>query len=124
VRFLVDMNLSAGVAAALRAAGHEAVHLRELGLEALDDLGIFARAAAERRVVVTFDLDFADILAASSGRSVSVILLRLRAMTTANVVRRLPDVLRRTAADLESGAIVIVEEARLRIRRLPIGSEE
>ena len=124
MRFLVDMNLSEGVAAWLRESGHDAVHLRELGLEALDDPAVFARAAEEARVIVTFDLDFSDILAAAAGRSVSVILFRLRGMLTRNVLRRLPDVLGRTAADLEHGAIVIVEDARLRIRRLPIGTEK
>ena len=46
---------------ALRAAAHDAVHLREQGPIRLPDPDIVAKAAQEQRVVLTFDLDFGDI---------------------------------------------------------------
>jgi predicted nuclease of predicted toxin-antitoxin system len=61
----------------LRAAGHDVRHLREEGLHRLPDGDILAKAATERRVVLTFDLDFGDILALSEQRVVSVVLFRL-----------------------------------------------
>ena len=51
MRFLVDMNLATEVAAWLRSQGHEAVHLRELGLQELGDAAVRAKAMAEKRVV-------------------------------------------------------------------------
>ena len=51
MRFLVDMNLATEVAAWLRSQGHEAVHLRELGLQELGDAAVLAKAMAEKRVV-------------------------------------------------------------------------
>jgi predicted nuclease of predicted toxin-antitoxin system len=135
MRLLVDMNLATDVAVSLRAQGHDAVHLRELGLQELGDEAVLARAVADKRVVVTFDVDFADIAASAGQARAAVILLRLRSARTTRILDRLRDVLASTAQALESGAIVIVDAPlradlggstrsqarRLRIRRLPIG---
>jgi len=121
MRFLLDMNLSTEVAVWLRAQGHDAVHLRELGLQTLGDEAVLAKAVAEQRAILTFDLDFADIIAAAGAARVGVILFRLRSAQSARIVARLPAVLAVAGRALENGAVVIVEEARLRIRHLPIG---
>jgi predicted nuclease of predicted toxin-antitoxin system len=57
------MGVSLTTVAALRSANHDAVHLRDLGLIRLPDADIVAKALAEGRIVLTFDLDFGDILA-------------------------------------------------------------
>src|ERR1051325_9222577 len=51
--------------ASLREAGHDSVHLRDEGLMRMEDAGILDKARSEGRVVLTFDLDFGDLLAAS-----------------------------------------------------------
>ena len=122
MRFLVDMNLATEVAVWLRGQGRDAVHLRELGLQELGDAAVLAKAVAEKRVVLTFDLDFADISAAAAGVRAGVVLFRLRSAQTERMIDRLRTVLASAAAQaLEKGAVVIVEPTRLRIRRLPIG---
>jgi predicted nuclease of predicted toxin-antitoxin system len=120
VKFLADMGVSRSTAERLRALGHEADHLREIGLQRLPDAEILDRVRRERRVVLTFDLDFADLLAASGEVLPSVILFRLRNQTPASVTPRLLEVVGRCAPDLEAGAIITVEESRYRVRRLPI----
>ena|SRR2546423_10802514 len=122
MHFLGDMGVSGGVIDWLRSAGHDAVHLREQGLHRLPDEGVFDKAFSEHRIFLTFDLDFGEILALSRGRIVSVILFRLRNTTTPFVIQRLTSVLPRTRAALETGAIVVVEDGRHRVRRLPLGS--
>ncbi len=121
MRFLVDMNIATDVAVWLRGQGHDAVHLREVGLQELRDEAVLAKAVAEKRVVLTFDLDFADLAAAAGDARAAVILMRLRSAQTTRILDRLRDILASTAQALETGAIVIVEEKRARIRRLPIG---
>jgi predicted nuclease of predicted toxin-antitoxin system len=119
VRFLVDMNISLEVAAELRRQGHDAVHLRDEGLGRLDDAAVFRKAAAERRVVVTFDLDFGEVMAFARERGPGVILLRLRSVGAAAMFARLTDAIARAADALEEGAIVVVEDRRIRTRRFP-----
>jgi len=89
VRFLADMGVSITTVHALRAAGHDAVHLRDEGLIRLPDPDIAAKAVQERRIVLTFDLDFGDILAAARTETPSVIIFRLRNQTPAAVNPRL-----------------------------------
>jgi predicted nuclease of predicted toxin-antitoxin system len=123
VKFLADMGVSSTTVDALRNAGYDATHLRDEGLITLPDSEILAKANREGRIVLTFDLDFGDLLAASKGSSPSVILFRLRNQTPPAVTPRLFSVLGARAAELKQGAIVIVEEDGYRLRRLPISSE-
>jgi predicted nuclease of predicted toxin-antitoxin system len=120
VRFLVDANLSPRVAEWLRNRGDDAVHVFDAGLNQFGDRQILEEAANSQRILLTADLDFGEILARSAGR-VSVVILRLRSTATANVTRRLEVALAHAASALEDGAVVIVGEATLRLRRLPVG---
>ena len=72
----------------LRARGDDVVHLREQGLHRMPNGEIFQKATAERRVILTFDLDFGDIVASSGGASTSVVVFRLRDARTESVIAR------------------------------------
>lgn len=120
MRFLADMGVSITTVAALRSADHDAVHLREEGLIRLPDLEIAEKAAREDRIVLTFDLDFGDILAAARKKTPSVIIFRLRNQTPRAVNPRLFRVIGDCEAELATGAIIIVEDVGYRVRRLPI----
>jgi predicted nuclease of predicted toxin-antitoxin system len=122
MRLLLDMNMSPKVAEQLRTEGHDAVHLRDLGLGRLPDHDVFALAKTEQRLVVTFDLDFGEIVAQGAGTG--VVLLRLRSVRTAHVQRRVSIALNEGAAALRAGAVVLVEDARIRVRTWPIPQED
>jgi predicted nuclease of predicted toxin-antitoxin system len=89
VRFLADMGVSQGVVEWLRSAGHDAIHLRDEELHRLPNGDIFQKGFVEHRAVLTFDLDFGEIVAASEGRVVSVVLFRLHNTRTGHVIERL-----------------------------------
>jgi predicted nuclease of predicted toxin-antitoxin system len=123
MRFLADMGVGLRVVQHLRAAGHDALHLAEQRLQRLPDRNIFAKARLEERIVLTFDLDFADIAAAAGTALPSVVLFRLSNTRTDSVIERLTIALNSAGPMLLSGAIVAVEDRRIRIRSLPIVRE-
>ena len=122
MKFLIDNALSPTLAALLQQAGHDAIHVRSIGLQHADDNVIFERAAAERRILVSADADFGTLLVVHSSRQPSVIQFRGEGS-------RKPDALARTLLAnlpqlvdaLENGSIVTFEPARVRVRLLPIG---
>src|SRR5438046_10560261 len=93
MRLLLDMNLPPSVANWLRSEGHDALHVRDLGLSGAPDSEIFARAAADGRIVVTFDLDFGEVAGLVRGAGAGAILLRLRLTTRRHLQERLRAVL-------------------------------
>ncbi len=120
MKFLADAGISPSTTSFLNAAGHDAVHVRELGLQRASDAAIIQRAREEGRIVLTFDLDFGEILALGVADSPSVVIFRLTDETSAAVNRRLDVVLSERGADLEHGALILIEDSRYRMRRLPI----
>ena len=82
---------------------------------------IFHKAISEERVIVTFDLDFGEIVTLSQREKASVLLFRLHNTRTSHLIKRLATVLADTTQALEEGAVVVVEESRHRIRYLPLG---
>lgn len=121
MRFLVDASMSPVVVQELREAGHEAVHVGEvLQLNAPDDV-ILDHAAEVARIVVAADTDFGDLLASTQASGPSVVLFRRQTgrRPTEQAAILLAN-LNEVEADLAAGAIVVIEENRVRVRLLPI----
>ena len=105
---------------ALIAEGYNAVHISEAGLFRMKDSEILKKALQEERIVLTFDLDFADLLAAAGAVLPSTVIFRLKKTVPGFVSARLLSVLSDCQDELESGALVTVEDGRYRLRHLPI----
>ena len=76
MRLLVDMNLSPTWIAALSNAGFQAVHWSTVGRTDASDVEFMNFAAENGHVVLTHDLDFGAILAATHGKKPSVVQIR------------------------------------------------
>ena len=120
MKFLADMGISPKTVDFLQNLGHQAVHLHQEGLDRLSDAEILEKARLNGSILLTHDLDFGDLLAASEANLPSVIIFRLRNMRPERVNLHLRGILAQHAQDLEHGVIVTIAEGGIRIRHLPI----
>ena len=120
MRFLADAGISPKTVDFLKQLGHDATHVRTLGLRRAPDARIVDWARTDGSIVLSFDLDFGDILALGVMDKPSAIIFRLADELADSVNARLSTVLTERSADLESGALILVEDTRYRVRKLPI----
>jgi predicted nuclease of predicted toxin-antitoxin system len=120
MKFLADMGISQSTVKWLRQQGYDTIHIRDLNMHRAADDTIIEIASKDKRIVLTCDLDFGDIMAVSRKKTPSIILFRLENSTPAHLNERLTQVLSDSYIPLKEGAIIIVEETRHRVRLLPI----
>ena len=120
MKFLADMGVSMTVVQALREQNYDVIHLREQRLQRLPDPTILIKAKQETRIILTFDLDFSELLAISRENLPSVIIFRLQKTIPNFVADRLLKSLPLYKENLIQGAILIIEDSRYRLRHLPI----
>jgi len=119
-RFMADMNLSPRTVAALREHGWDVIRVSELLPANAADVEILELARRQGRAVITHDLDFSTLLALGGHARPSLITLRLTSTDPDAVTRRLLDVLPQFDELLREGCAMTIEDATLRVRRLPI----
>jgi predicted nuclease of predicted toxin-antitoxin system len=123
MRLLVDMNLTPRWIQVLEAAGYESAHWSTIGAHDAPDSVIMAHAAHHDCVVLTHDLDFGAILAATHGEKPSVVQIRAVDVTPEAIGLQVIATLRQVAAELEQGALVVLDATRSRLRLLPLRSK-
>jgi predicted nuclease of predicted toxin-antitoxin system len=123
MKFLIDNALSPVLASLLKESWYDAVHVRTVGLQHANDDLIFDHAAANDRIVVSADTDFGTSLAARSTQKPSVIQFRGPGSRRPEALAKLLVAnLPQCAEALQSGSIVTLEPARVRVRALPINT--
>ena len=120
VKLLIDMNLSPCWVDALRTAGHEAVHWSGVGAWTASDREIMKFARDNDFVVLTHDLDFGDVLAATGGVKPSVVQIRASGVGVARIGAQVIGGLALCADELVAGALVTIDTTRTRVRLLPL----
>lgn len=119
--FLLDENLPPSLALKLKALGYNARHVAEIGYINTDDYKILLLAEQSGEIILTHDTDYGTLLALHKMSTPSVILFRLEQLNTQILYDLLEANLDNLKEDLIAGAIIVIEEVGIRIRKLPIG---
>ena len=120
IKILIDMNLSPDWVPLLQNAGWSATHWSTVGDPKADDRTLMGWAEEHGYVVFTHDLDFGTILALTHKTGPSVLQVRGQDVFPDHLGSLVVAAIGRHETDLESGAIVVVDESRNRVRILPI----
>ncbi len=118
MKFVIDMNWSPRLCALLAAAGWESVHLSTFGDASAPDREIMQWALRDQCVVLTHDLDFGAMLAATGATGPSVVQVRTQDVRPQSLAPLLIPVLGQYEGDLDAGALLIIDEAKSRVRLL------
>ncbi len=120
MKLLVDMNLSPRWVGEFAAAGFEVAHWSTLGVGDAPDSEIMAFARSGGYIVITNDLDFSAILAATQGEQPSVVQIRAENLSPDVIGKQVIVALRQMAAELDAGVLLTIEPNRTRLRVLPL----
>jgi predicted nuclease of predicted toxin-antitoxin system len=120
MKLLIDMNLSPRWVRTLVDAGFDAEHWSSLGEANATDAAIMTFARTNGYIVLTHDLDFSAILAATKGEKPSVIQIRSEDVSPETIGKSVVEALRQMSDLLEQGALLTVDPVRARLRALPL----
>lgn len=120
MKILIDMNLSPDWVEAFKAGNIESVHWLTVGDPRAEDIEIIEYARAYGYIVFTHDLDFGMILALTHAEGPSVIQVRTQDILPSRLAVTLISVVRDNKSTLDKGALIVVDEARARVRILPL----
>lgn len=120
MKILIDMNLSPDWVKTFAAENIESVHWSSVGDQQAEDAEIIKYARTNNYVIFTHDLDFGTILALTQTESPSVIQVRAQDIMPGHLANTLVPVLRENESFLVTGALIVVDETRARVRILPL----
>ena len=120
MKILADIHISPITVHFLQDLGYDAIRVNEILPWNSSDEKIVETAKKERRVIITQDLDFSEIISLTGKKAPSLISLRLSSSRIEYVNKRLEEVLPKIEYDIEKGSIIVVEDSRIRVKSLPV----
>ena len=118
MNFLIDENLAPRLASELVVAGHDALHVSDLGLRSSPDQAILKVAFNQKRILISRDTDFGQLIEGDSAGSPSLILIRrMSDYSVKAIMGRVLVLLSDHLEVLTSGGIIVVDGSRERVRR-------
>jgi predicted nuclease of predicted toxin-antitoxin system len=117
MRFKIDENLHDDVAGLFRSAGHDVHTVYDEGLRSSTDQAIAGCCRTEDRVLVTLDLDFADIRTYPPAEHPGMIVLRVGNQSRPHILQVMSTISNLLEREPIAGRLWIVSEAGVRIRQ-------
>jgi len=116
MRIKLDENMPAAMTELLRQAGHDALSVADEGLGGTADPTVLQAASAEDRVLITFDLDFADVRSYPVGSHAGIVVFRLHDQRWVVLEGPARHLVASGVLERIRGGLAVVDEARIRIR--------
>ncbi|MBU6359086.1 MAG: DUF5615 family PIN-like protein [Chloroflexota bacterium] len=120
MKIVIDMNFSPSWVPVLIGQGWTAIHWTSIGPPNASDITIMAWAKQNNHVVFTHDLDFGTLLALTHASGPSVIQIRSLNVMPESLQELVERVIRQFETELNSGALITIDERRQKVRVLPI----
>ena len=116
MRFKVDENLPTLVAHLLQNGGHDAATLADQQMSGASDTRLAEVCQSEKRVIITLDLDFADIRAYPPIQYAGIIVLRPKVQSIPEILELTERIMPLLEIEVPDGALWIVQENGVRVR--------
>jgi predicted nuclease of predicted toxin-antitoxin system len=116
MKFKLDEALPTALMELLRAGGHDTMTVADEALGGSNDPTILQVATSEGRVLLTFDLDFADIRRYPIGSHAGIVVFRLHDQRWAVLEQPARRLIESDLLDRLQGGLAIVDESRVRTR--------
>ncbi len=117
MRFLADESCDYSVVRALRETGHDVIAVAEGPLRGADDDKVIETARADRRILLTEDKDFGQLVFAAVRANAGVLFVRYPHAARPALARAVLDLVG-TRAESLYGAFAVIEPGRVRISRI------
>ena len=117
MNFLTDENIATSVVHALRNAGFDVRDIKEEKLQGIPDKEIVDLALREKRVIITHDKDYAELIMVSKKENEGVILIRLKDQSAKNVREKLFYFLRSRFFNKVRRSLVTITESQIIVHK-------
>lgn len=118
MKFKLDENMPADLAVTLRSVGHDVCDVVEEGLAGENDPPVLKAATVEGRILITFDVDFADIRTYPPGSHAGIVVFRLHDQRWKSLKPQIEKLLSGQMLKRLERSLAVVDETRIRIRRV------
>lgn len=117
MKIKLDENLPELLVEIFAQHGHQAVTVQKEGLAGSSDETLYEIVKSEGRLFVTLDLDFSDIRSYPPNTHPGIIVIRSRSKGRNALMRIIKSLLGKIQLETLAGALTIVSDSRVRIRR-------
>ena len=118
-RFLIDENIFPEIAHFLLAKGFDVVDVHNANLQGCDDDAIFSYAVRERRIIITFDKHFADVLRYPPSQHWGIIRIRIEPPLLEDIYSALDHFFNNFDINEFHKSLIVLDRNGYRIRRNP-----
>lgn len=117
IKFLTDANVFVPIVERLREMDHDVFDIKEEGLEKLTDIEVFQTAQNQKRILITMDKDFSNILLYPPSKHHGIIVLKLYKMKVDDATRKFIDAFKTLKLTDITGNLVIIDRRKTRVRK-------